>query len=115
MPNLFESAERLYKRLSGSNQRFNRKTDSRSNDGTTVSSNAATSDKSGQWRNYNTRASSSANLTTPPNPEEDDYNWAPHAPPRMPQPPGDLTAVSSESEYEEVEDSNSTFKYDLGY
>ena len=115
MPNLFESAERLYKRISGSNQRFSRKTDARSNDGTTVSSNTVGSDKSAPWKNYNTRASSSSNLANYSNPESSDNDWTPHAPPRLPhpQPPGDLTAVSSESEDDEGENSNSTFKTSL--
>ncbi|VDL61718.1 unnamed protein product [Hymenolepis diminuta] len=107
MPNLFASAERLYKRFAGGNQRYNRRTDSRSNDGTNLSSNAMSSDSSTPWKNPAARANSSSNLASSSKSESNDLNWPPTASPRVAQPPGDLTAVSSESETEENEILNS--------
>ncbi|KAM7536916.1 hypothetical protein Aperf_G00000088003 [Anoplocephala perfoliata] len=103
MPNLFESAERFYKRIAGGNQRYVKRTDSRSNDGTNLSSNAVGSDGSTPWKNLTTRASSSSNLNSSSKSETNDPNWPPTAVPRVAHPPGDLTAVSSESEGEENE------------
>ncbi|VDM33199.1 unnamed protein product [Hydatigera taeniaeformis] len=102
MPNLFESAERLYKRISGGNQRFSRKVDSRSNDGTALSStNPIGGEASGPWKNYSSCANSTSNLATSSKSESNDHGWVPHASPRLPQPPGDLTEVSSPSDTDE--------------
>ncbi|KAL5105047.1 hypothetical protein TcWFU_010104 [Taenia crassiceps] len=104
MPNLFESAERLYKRLSGANQRFSRKVDSRSNDGIALSAtNPISGETAGPWKNYSSCANSSSNLATSPKSDSNDINWVPLASPRFPQPPGDLTEVSTPSNSEEGE------------
>ncbi|VDD82384.1 unnamed protein product [Mesocestoides corti] len=109
MPNLFESAERLYKRFSGGQHKSNapntpskytRKADARSNDGATVSP-AVSSGSPLQWvaqKNYSARANSSSNLAISTGTEMREGDRAPIASPRAPLPPGDLTAVSSESD-----------------
>ncbi|KAL5104819.1 hypothetical protein TcWFU_000610 [Taenia crassiceps] len=96
--------QRLYKRLSGANQRFSRKVDSRSNDGIALSAtNPISGETAGPWKNYSSCANSSSNLATSPKSDSNDINWVPLASPRFPQPPGDLTEVSTPSNSEEGE------------
>nr|CDS18057.1 hypothetical protein EgrG_000580200 [Echinococcus granulosus] len=115
MPNLFESAERLYRRISGGNQRFSRKADSRSNDGAALSSaNPISGATSGPWKNTSSCANSSSNLATSTKSESNDVGWVPHVPPRLPQPPGELTEVSSPSDSGEGEGYNSALANPAG-
>lgn len=125
MPNLFESAERLYKRIAGSSQKpsggggggnassrggkYNRsKLDSRSNDSTPVSSDASPLRWSTQ-KNYSARAASSSNLNEAATAfgmdQDEGTSPSPLQSPRAAHPPGDLTAVSSEGDDESDSDS----------